>query len=95
MGFCTQIPKYPKFLWKVCLIYNLYRNVLKIETVIDLILANSFKSPIAMDTTETDLSDFHKVVITFLRFYQVKQIQNHQVIRSGVTKRNLSSQIFT
>ena len=48
-----------------------------------------------MDTTETDLSDFHKVVITFLRFYQVKQIQNHQVIRSGVTKRNLSSQIFT
>lgn len=49
----------------------------------------------AMDTTETDLSDFHKVVITFLRFYQVKQIQNHQVIRSGVTKRNLSSQIFT
>ena len=48
-----------------------------------------------MATTETNLSDFHKVVITFLKFCQTKQIQNHQVIRSSVTKGNLSSQIFT
>lgn len=87
--------KYPNLLWKVFLIYNLYRNVLKIETIIDLILANSFKSPVTMGTNETDLLDFHKVVITFLKFCQAKQIQNHQVIRSSVTKRNLSSQIFT
>ena len=48
-----------------------------------------------MDTTETDLPDFHKIVLTFLKFCQAKQIENHQVIRSSATKRKISSQMFT
>lgn len=86
---------FPNFLWKDFLINSLYRSVLKIETIIDLILANFLKLLIIMDTTETDLPDFHKIVLTFLKFCQAKQIENHQVIRSSATKRKISSQMFT